>query len=448
MTGTIQKFVRVCCIALVMGAVTTMTMTSASAVEVERVISSKGIEAWLVRDHSNPIVTMEFSFKGAGALDPKGKEGLAALVAATIDEGAGDFDSTAFQKALDDKSITLRFQAGLDSFQGSFKTLNKHRDDAFEMARLALQEARFDPEPLERMRTQLSSRVKQNSQSPNYKASRKVFELAFGDHPYARPAAGTVEGLSAITRADLLNFTEARFARDNLLIGVVGDITAEELKVYLDKTFGDLPAAARTDAVEAVDARFDGSVTIIDVDVPQSSIQFAQPGMSRADPDFYTAYVLNYILGGGSFVSRLYQQVREERGLAYSVYTYLMPLDSAAAVMGGAGTANERVSETMDVIRSVWRDFAANGPTEAELNDAKTYLTGAFPLRFTSSDTIASMLVGMQDDNLGIDYIDKRNSYIEAVTLEDARRVAKRLFQPDNLNFVIAGRPEGVTATE
>lgn len=424
------------------------TMQTAAAVEVERVVSDKGIEAWLVRDHSNPIVTMEFKFDGGGALDPKGKEGLAALVAATIDEGAGDLDSTAFQTALDDRSMTLRFNAGLDSFRGTFKTLNIHRDYAFELTRLALQEARFDEEPMERMRIQLISRVNQNSQSPNYQASRKIFELAFGDHPYAQPSSGTADGLGALTREDLVTFTETRFARDNLLIGVVGDIQVDELKVYLDKTFGGLPETSASSGVPKIQPALNGGITVIDVDVPQSSIQFGQPGISRDDPDFYAAHVLNYILGGGSFVSRLYQQVREERGLAYSVYSYLMPLDASATVMGGAGTANARVKETIDVIRDVWDDFAKNGPTEAELNDAKTYLTGAFPLRFTSSDTIANMLVAMQNDDLGIDYIEKRNSYIESVTLDDAKRVAKSLYQPENLSFVIAGKPVGLTTTE
>lgn len=448
MNTTIRTFTRACVAVAVIGYGVVFTMQTASAVEVERVVSDKGVEAWLVRDHSNPIVTMEFKFQGGGALDPKGKEGLAALVAATIDEGAGDLDSTAFQTALDDRSMTLRFSAGLDSFRGSFKILNKHRDYGFELARLALKEARFDEEPVERIRTQLVSRVNQNSQSPNYRASRKIFELAFGDHPYGQSSSGTVEGLSALKRDDLVNFTKTRLARENLIIGVVGDIQADELKVYLDKTFGDLPKTASSSGVIKIKAALDGSTTVIDVDVPQSSIQFGQPGISRDDPDFYAAHVLNYILGGGSFVSRLYQQVREERGLAYSVYTYLMPLDSSATVMGGAGTANERVKETIDVIRDVWKEFAENGPTQAELDDAKTYLTGAFPLRFTSSDTIANMLVAMQDDNLGIDYIDKRNSYIESVTLKDAKRVAKSMYQPEKLSFVIAGRPVGLTPTE
>lgn len=421
---------------------------SANAVEVERVISDKGIEAWLVRDHSNPIVTMEFKFQGGGALDPQGKEGLAAFTAAMIDEGAGDLDSTAFQTALDDRSVTLRFSAGLDSFRGTFKTLNKHRDYAFDLARLALTEARFDEEPVERIRAQLISRVKQNGQSPNYRASRKIFEMAFAGHPYAQPSNGTVEGLTSLTRSDLKAFTKGRFARDTLMIGVVGDIHPDELKVYLDKTFGDLPASASSTGVPKISPALSGGITVIDVDVPQSSIQFGQPGISRDDPDFYAAHVLNYILGGGSFVSRLYQQVREERGLAYSVYSYLMPLDSSATVMGGAGTANERVKETISVIRDVWKEFAKLGPSESELADAKTYLTGAFPLRFTSSDTIANMLVAMQDDDLGIDYMDKRNSYIESVTLNDAKRVAKRLYQPENLSFVIAGRPVGISTSE
>jgi len=448
MNMTIRKFVRSCVAVTAVGFGVAFTMQTALAVEVERVISDKGIEAWLVRDHSNPIVTMEFKFQGGGALDPKGKEGLAALVASTIDEGAGDLDSTAFQTALDDRSMTLSFSAGLDSFRGTFKTLNKHRDYGFELARLALKEARFEDEPVERIRTQLISRVNQNSQSPNYRASRKIFELAFGDHPYGQSSSGTVDGLGALTRDDLVNFTQTRLARDNLIIGVVGDIQADELKVYLDKTFGDLPEKASSSGVAKIEASFTGGTTVIDVDVPQSSVQFGQPGISRDNPDFYAAHVLNYILGGGSFVSRLYQQVREERGLAYSVYTYLMPLDSSAAVMGGAGTANARVKETIDVIRDVWKEFAENGPTQAELDDAKTYLTGAFPLRFTSSDTIANMLVAMQDDELGIDYIDKRNSYIESVTLKDAKRVANSLYQPEKLSFVIAGRPVGLSATE
>lgn len=419
----------------------------ARAVEVERVTSPGGIEAWLIRDHSNPVTTVKLSFRGGAALDPEGKSGLANFVASTIDEGAGDMTSDAFQRALDAKSISLRFSAGRDRFDGALKTLNKHRDDAFEYLALALNEPRFDAEPLARIRAQIVSGIRQDREDPRNRAGRALFEKAFAGHPYARDNEGTVETVTAITPDDMRTFVRKRLARDNLLVGVVGDIDAETLKTYLDRTFGALPEKAVPWRVEKTQPKLAGGVQVIDVDVPQSAVQFAQPGILRGDPDFYTAYVLNYILGGGGFVSRLYEEVREKRGLAYSVYTYLMPLDAAGAVMGGAATANARVGETLATVREVWKTFAAEGPTAKELEDAKTYLTGAFPLRFTSSSAIADMLVGMQEENLGIDYIEKRNSYIEAVTLDDAKRVAAELYQPTKLTFAIAGKPEGVTSS-
>lgn len=440
--------VRAFVIFTVFAAALLVRLAPAQAVEVERVVSAGGIEAWLVRDPSNPITTMKFAFRGGSALDPEGKSGLANLVAATLDEGAGDMDSNAFQRALDERSISLGFDSSRDSFRGSLRTLNAHRDDAFKYLRLALTAPRFDTDPLTRMRAQIMSGIKQAEEDPQARASKLIFETAFAGHPYARDNDGTLDSVPTITTDDMRKFVATRLARNNLLIGVVGDINADELKVYLDQSFGALPVTAAPWVLPKVAPKLDGGVKVIDIDVAQSSVQFAQPGIDRHDPDFYTAYVLNYVLGGGGFVSRLYDEVREKRGLAYSVYSYLMPLDAAAAVMGGAGTANARVADTLATVREVWQKFAAEGPTADELKDAKTYLTGAYPLRFTSSAAIADTLVGMQEDDLGIDYIDKRNSFIEAVNLKDAKRVAAKLFQPDKLSFVIAGRPAGVTATQ
>lgn len=418
------------------------------AVEVEHVVSDGGIEAWLIRDHSNPITTLKLSFRGGAALDPDGKEGLANFVASTLDEGSGDMDSNTFQKALDDRSITLRFSAGRDSFRGTLRTLNQHRDDAFKYLRLALISPRFDDVPLTRIRAQIVSGIKQNEEDPSHLASQEMFKTAFTGHPYARPTRGTVNSLTSVTPDDMRQFVATRLVRDNLIIGVVGDIDPATLQIYLDATFAGLPNPTSPWALAKMTPQLAGTVKVIDLDVGQSAIQFGQPGIARSSPDFYAAYVLNYILGGGGFVSRLYEEVREKRGLAYSVYTYLMPLDASAAVMGGAGTANERVAETLETVRDVWKKFAEEGPTQDELNDAKTYLTGAYPLRFTSSSAIADMLVGIQEEGLGIDYIDNRNGFIDAVTLIDAKRVAASLFQPKNLSFVIAGRPQGVVATD
>ncbi len=431
---------------IILLAVSTLQVTH--AVEVERVVSDGGIEAWLIRDHSNPITTLKLSFRGGAALDPDGKVGLAHFVASTLDEGSGDMDSDAFQKALDDRSITLRFNAGRDSIRGTLRTLNEHRDDAFKYLRMALTEPRFDDIPLTRIRAQILSSIKQSKEDPSHLASQEMFKMAFAGHPYARPTNGTAESLMSVTPDDMRQFVATRLVRDNLIIGVVGDIEPAKLKIYLDATFATLPNSTSPWTLAKITPRLKGTVKVIDLDVGQSAIQFGQPGIARSDPDFYTAYVLNYILGGGGFVSRLYEEVREKRGLAYSVYTYLMPLDASAAVMGGAGTANERVAETLETVRDVWKRFAEEGPTQDELNDAKTYLTGAYPLRFTSSSAIAEMLVGIQEEGLGIDYIDNRNGFIDAVTLDDAKRVAAALFQPKNLSFVIAGRPQGVVATD
>jgi zinc protease len=271
--------------------------------------------------------------------------------------------------------------------------------------------------------------------------------VLFPDHAYGRPTRGTTTTLPAITVADLRRFVAERFARDTLVIGVVGDIAAGELTHLLDQTFLGLPAAAAPAEVADTTPDTQGGVVVIDRDMPQSIVSFGHGGIARDDPDYYAAYVVNYTLGGGGFSSRLYAEVREKRGLAYSVYSYLNPLEHAALIMGGVATQNGRVAESLELILAEWRRMAEAGPSETELHNAKTYLTGSFPLRFSSSGRISGMLAGMQLHDLGIDYLERRNGLIEAVTLEDARRVAARLYHADKLSVVVIGRPEGVTAT-
>ncbi|MCH8002349.1 MAG: insulinase family protein [Proteobacteria bacterium] len=419
----------------------------AAAIEVQRVVSPGGIEAWLVEDHSNPIISLDMTFRGGAALDPVGKEGLANLVSGLIDEGAGDLDSQAFQGRLQDLSIGLSFSTGLDTFSGDLKTLTENRDTAFELLRLALNEARFDEEPIARIRSQILAGLARDSENPRVIVRRTLNKMLFPEHAYGRPVSGTTESVTGLTVKDLRRFTAERFARDVLVVGVVGDITAKDLARLLDETFLGLPATAAPVDLTDTTPSGKGGVVVVEKDLPQSVVVFGHEGIERADPDYYTAYVVNYILGGGGFSSRLYQEIREKRGLAYSVYTYLNPLDRAALVVGGVATQNERVSESLDLIRAEWRRMAEDGPSEEELRDAKIYLTGSFPLRFSSSGRISGMLIGMQLNYLGIDYLDRRNALIEAVTLDDARRVARRLYDADKLTVIVVGRPEGVTAT-
>lgn len=418
----------------------------AQAVDVQRV-SGGGVEAWLVEDHANPIVTLRLAFRGGGALDPAGKEGLAEMVAALLDEGAGELDSAAFQSRLEDLAITLRFDADLDTLRGQLETLTENRDAAFALLRDALTRPRFDAEPVLRIRSQLEARLRGALEDPDSVATRAFFAMAYPDHPYGRPVDGTPESLGAISAADLRDFAASRLTKDSLVIGVVGDITAEELAATLEATFAGLPAAGKPPAIAEVAPATDGQVKIVPTGAPQSAIVFGQRGLSRDDPDYYAATVLSQVLGASPFTSRLYQEVREKRGLVYSVYARLTPLDHSSLIVGNAGTVNERAGETVDTIRSVWRALADHGISESELADTKTYLTGSFPLRLTANGPIAAILLSMQLENLGIDYLDRRNALIEAVTLVDVNRLARDLLSPGKLAFVVAGDPDGVKAT-
>jgi zinc protease len=315
------------------------------------------------------------------------------------------------------------------------------------LLRLALTQPRFDREPVERIRQQILIGLKRDEESPHAIAAKRLFETLFPDHPYGRPPDGTAVSVSSITVDDLKAFMKRRIGLDNLIIGVVGDISKKDMATTLDKTFGSLPEKSAPWKLTDTRPVAKGQTIVIDKAVPQSAILFAEQGLKRNDPDYYTAFVMNHIFGAGSFTSRLYQEVREKRGLVYSVGTSLYPFDASALIFGSAGTANKRVGETLAVLKEEWEKMATNGVTEKELNNAKTYLTGSFPLRFSSSGRIASILVGMQLSDLGIDYLDKRNAIINAVTLKDIHRVAAKLLKFNNLVTVIVGQPDGISST-
>jgi zinc protease len=415
-----------------------------AAAKVERVVSPGGIEAYLLSEPSIPFLSLSLHFRGGAALDPVGKEGLAYMVSGLLDEGAGDLDSQAFRTELEDRAIRLSFDAGRDEFTGRLKTLTRHRARAFELLRLALTEPRFDAEPVERIRNQIQADLRRRTEDPEYLAGLTWFATAFAEHPYGRPVEGSVESVAAIATADLGRFVADRLARDNLVVGVAGDVTAAELGPLLDRAFGDLPAHSAPYRLEERAAPADAGTVVLRRHVPQSQVLFGQEGLARDDPDFYAGYVANHILGGGGFTSRLTEEVREKRGLAYSVYSYLYPMEFGPLWLGGLGTANAAVGQAVEVVREQLARMAAGEISQAALDDARTYLTGSFPLRLTSNDAIAGTLVAMQVDDLGLDYLERRNDYIEAVTLADVRRVAARLYHPDRLLVVVVGEPEGL----
>jgi zinc protease len=367
------------------------------------------------------------------------------MVAGLLDEGAGELDSLAFRTILEDQAIRLGFSHERDAFAGRLLTLTENREQAFEMLRLALAEPRFDEEPVERIRSQLTADIQRRRSDPNTMAALAWFEHAFPGHPYGRTTQGTLDSIRAIDTDELRAYVAERLARDNLVIGVAGDITAEELAPLLDRAFAHLPKTASLPPLPAAEPRT-GETLVTRIKVPQSVVTFGLPGVGRDDPDYYAAYVANYILGGGGFASRLTEEVREKRGLAYSVYSYLMDTDLAPLWMGGVATKNDQVAQSIEVIRGELRRMAAGEIGEADLANAQTYLTGSFPLRFTSNENVARMLVGMQAQDLGIDFLDRRNAYVEAVTLDDLKRVSARLFAAEPLVSIV-GDPVGIEAS-
>jgi zinc protease len=425
-----------------------LALPAHAANKIQAITSPGGITAWLVEDHSLPVVTLDVSFRGGAALDPPDKAGLATLAADLLDEGAGELDSQAFQGRLEDLAASLTFSAAADGISASLHSITANLAPALALLHLSLAAPRFDETAVARVRSQLLAQLAHDGHEPRYIADRLWWRNAYEGHPYAQPIRGTAESVARIAIADMRTLVHDRFARDAMLIGVVGDVTPEALKTLLDKTFGDLPRQAAGRTVPEVTAMPKKALLLAKLPIPQSVVVFGEAGIKRNDPDWYTAYVVNHILGGGGFAARLTTEVREKRGLAYSVYSMLAPLRQSSLILGGVATQNSRVAQSIDIIRAEWRRMRDEGPTAAELEDAKTYLTGSYPLSLDSTGSIAATLVAIQRDDLGIDYLDRRNALIAAVTLEDAKRVARRLLDPDRLSFVVVGAPEGLTGAE
>ena len=416
----------------------------ASALDVQKVVSPGGVEAWLVEDATNPIVAVNVMFRGGAALDPEDRPGAARFLAAMLDEGAGDLDSRAFQTRLEDLSIELSFGANRESLTASARTLSETLEETFRLMGLALSQPRFDDAPLERIRGQLTARLRADEADQEQMAARLLREVAFPDHPYGRAVDGAVESAAAMTADDLRAAHARGIARDRLIVSVAGDVSAEMLAPMLDLAFAGTPARAAVDwRVAEASPEGLGRILAVDYDAPQTRAFFMQPGPARDDPDWFALALVNHVLGGGGFASRLVDEVREARGLAYSVYSALAPRQAAPIWFGGFATANERFEEAWNVVRAEWRRMAEDGPTDSELADAKAYLIGSFALRFTSTRSIAGVLTAMQRDGLALDYAERRAALINAVTIEDARRVAARWLDPDRLLLSVAGRPDG-----
>lgn len=410
---------------------------------VKTLTSPGGLSAWVLEEPAIPFTALNIMFSGGAALDPPDKRGAAFLMTGLLEEGAADLDSQAFAAAKEALSASFSFDVSDDTLSISVRVLTENRAEALALLKTALMQPRFDPDAIERVRQQVLSILASNAQDPTDIAQRVWAEQAFGDHAYGTSYQGTESSVAALTRADLLAAHQNLLVRDALSISAVGDITAEELGPILDDLLGDLPAGS---ALEPAPLELDipAGLTVMDIPTPQSVAIFGHSGIDRAHPDFFAAFILNTILGGQGIESRLTAEVREKRGLTYGISTVLISKDRANVMLGQVASANDRIGAAIEVIRDEWRKLARDGVTAEELQAAQTYLTGAYPLRFDGNSQIARILVGMQRQGLGLDYIKTRNAKINAVTLPEINRVAAQLLKPEALNFVVAGQPIGL----
>jgi zinc protease len=422
-----------------------VSAASADAFTIQEVTSPGGIKAWLVEEHAIPLMAMNYSFKGGTELEPAGKEGVSNFLTGMMDEGAGDMLSAEFQKKRDELAFRMSFDAGSDFFEGGFQTLTKNRDASTDLLKLAITAPRFDAEPLERVRQQFLLNDKEKEQDPQSMAWQAWMDIILPGDPYSRPDDGTEATVAAISADDLRAAHRRIFNRDTLQVAVVGDITARELGPLLDKVFGGLPEKG-PDQPKLPEAKpsMGPKLKIIDRDMPQSVIAFGTEAIKRDDPDFIPAFVMSEILGSGGLTSLLSEEIREKRGLTYGVSYGLSPMGRVGLYAGSLQTKNESAGEALDAAREVIRKYAEEGPTQQDLDEAKTFLTGSYALRFSSNAAIAGQLLAIQQQDLGIDYVQKRNSLVDAVTLDQVKAEARRLLHPDRLIVTVVGKPQGV----
>ncbi|MDO5631177.1 MAG: pitrilysin family protein [Paracoccus sp. (in: a-proteobacteria)] len=420
-----------------------LIVSPAYAIEIQPVISPGGIQAWLVEDHSIPFVAVSLAFMGGASLDAPDKRGAVNLMAATLEEGAGELDATAFAQAVESLGAQFSFAAGDDALSVDLRALTENRDETAALLAQALTQPRFDADAVDRVRAQVQAVIRSEDTNPNALAAKEMARQAWGDHPYATSVNGTADSLAALRQADLIEAKNRVLARDRMVIGAAGDITPDELGKMLDSILGGLPEQGTAPLPDPATLDLTGGVTVIDWDSPQTVVSFAGPGLPIDDPDYFAAFVANHILGGGGFSSRLMDEIREKRGLTYGIGTSLSTGIYGQTWGGGSAIANANVGQAVGLIRAEW-DRLAEGVTDQELADAKTYLTGEYPLRFDGNGKIAGILTGMQMVGFPIDYPNTRNAKVEAVTVADVQRVAQRLLDADGLRFVLVGKPEGI----
>lgn len=430
----------------VIGCVT--LQTPASATPVREVTSPGGIKAWLVEEHGAPLIAVRFAFPAGTVAEPEGRLGLASMLAEMLSQGAGELDAAGFKGRAARLGLRLGFSAGRDAFFGEMDVLTKHLGAAADLLGAALQQPRFDEAALEQVRARLLADRAEAANEPRAIAHETWYATAFADQSYGRPAEGTAATLRSIAREDLVDFHRRLITREALAIVAVGDIDTVALGRLLDRVFGPLPERAGLPLGEPARLRSSAASVTVPRDFPGATALFGLPALGPNHPDYTALLVLNHILGSGQLDARLSEEVRVRRGLAYVVTTNLLNDRYAAVLLGELAAANENVTTALEASRAVLRALADEGPTAEEVATAKAYLIGSFVLSLDASAKIADTLLSFRLDGRRPDYVDARMHAIEAVTLEDVRRVAREILRLDRLVVTIVGLGEAVGGTE
>ncbi len=420
------------------------TQASKPPIDVKDFTLKDGQVVWFATDPELDIITIGLCFQYAGSQsDPKDKPGLSSFLIAMVDEGAGPYDSQSFKKKLIEKNVQFNMSSNQDNITVIFKTTSANITEAFQLIKLALTTPNFPNEAHTRTQKQMAAVLMQSLHKPEAIAKEMLINSILGeDHAYSKNTEKQLAALSKFTKKDLETHLSQHITQENLLISAAGNISESILKNCLEDLIAALPKGKKVTQTSNEKLQNAGKIIHKEMNVPQATIMFAHPGIARNDPDFYAAYLLIQALGGSAFESRLWKEVREKRGLAYYISLGIFSQKLQHGIIGATGTKTTSVQDVIKLIREQWKNVAENGITQEELTLQKQFLNESYPLSFTKTSDIVSVLLSYQNEGLPKSYIRERESLFNKLTTDDVKRVAKRLLKDDQLTFLIVGKKE------
>ncbi len=402
--------------------------------------TDNGAKVLYVHAPQLPMVDVRIVFDAGSARDGT-QPGLARLTNTMLSKGAGDWDTDELAERFDNIGAAFSTSAARDNASLSLRSLNDKAllDVAIESMQAVLTQPRFDEKELVRMRKQTLIALKAQLQSPGSIAGKAFYRALYGEHPYASPSVGTEASIKALSKKDLQTFYQRYYVASNALVAIVGDVDLKQAKQLANDLLGKLPKGEHA-AVLPVVAPLDKAQTIKKSHPStQTHVLVGQPGLRRGDPDYFTLYVGNHILGGSGFGSRIMEEIREKRGLAYSSYSYFIPMRQPGPFQMGLQTSNAQRDEALALLNEVLRTFIKDGPTDEEMQHAIKNITGGFPLRIDSNKDIIGYIVMIGFYDLPLNYLEKFNANVEAVTAAKIQDAFKRRIHPDKMVTVLVG---------